>query len=327
MPKKLRRSNAAKSKSSATARDLLFNADMRNGFHSNPSNVGVYQESYNSLTSLFSQGLLVLGGLLLLLVVSGGNPEGILLNLFFIFGVVTVACIEKNRSIKKLNTNKNLGNNNEIQFNTEKLVVSNRSLEEILTKQFQCLSDKDRNWMIKFGEKKNIGKECVLIQEGSRIENLYIALDGVFEVSSTSLGLETKITTLFDGEIIGEMSFATKQSKANATVKAIEQSNVWLISREILDEKILEDRDFAARFYEEIAFILSRRMSDCNRINSNMDKVNRVYSFSDRIFSRLTGNYRSSHPKPYGYSSHRSPEISLGMAIFMCDQEYQQIYY
>ena len=306
------------------------------------------KELISSLVSLIHQGILVLVGLLILLVITSGNPSSLLLNFSILMGIILVALMENRRfRIRKVFTNKNkeraFTDSNSEYKGLYKLSCS-PTIEEILVNKFENLNNKDRSWMMEFGAQRKISRDTVLIQEGKILENLYIALDGIFEVSSTASGQEKKLTKLSNGEIMGEMSFVTKSSIATATVKSLEESNVWSIPRILLNKKIREDRDFAARFYEEIAYIIAtrmnERMNEQSRVISREEgrndtknisrqvfihrrRISKVQDTFGRILSFLSGNYNSSTDSRYNYLSRTPEKLSLGMVLlFMFDQEY-----
>jgi hypothetical protein len=58
---------------------------------------------------------------------------------------------------------------------------------------------------------------------------------------------------------LGEMSFVDARPPS-ATVTAIHDSHVLMVSREALDKKMLKEPDFAARFYTALAVFLVDRL-------------------------------------------------------------------
>jgi CRP/FNR family cyclic AMP-dependent transcriptional regulator len=120
------------------------------------------------------------------------------------------------------------------------------------------LSDRDFNWWITVGKRKQIPAGTVLIEEGRSIDALYLVLNGTLSVTAEILeGKE--IATLSSGEIVGEMSFVDARPPS-ATVKALEDTVVWVIPRMQLATKLSQDTAFAAHFYHAIAAFLSDRV-------------------------------------------------------------------
>ncbi|MBF2073036.1 MAG: cyclic nucleotide-binding domain-containing protein [Synechococcales cyanobacterium C42_A2020_086] len=121
-------------------------------------------------------------------------------------------------------------------------------------------SDRDFDWLLTAGRKKEISANRVLIHEGEPIDALYLILSGSLTVCVEALGGE-EIAQLRQGEIVGEMSFVDSRPPS-ATVKAIEHSLVWTIPRSRLTAKLLQDVEFACHFYHAIAVFLSDRLRD-----------------------------------------------------------------
>ncbi len=121
------------------------------------------------------------------------------------------------------------------------------------------LSDDDVEWLIANGSKVCLRATEVLIQQGAPITTLYLVLDGQLSVCTAPAGRETEIARLESGEIVGEMSFVDSRPPS-ATVKAISDSVVLAIPRQVLVTKLQEDTGFASRFYHALAIFLADRL-------------------------------------------------------------------
>jgi CRP/FNR family transcriptional regulator, cyclic AMP receptor protein len=121
-------------------------------------------------------------------------------------------------------------------------------------------SDRDFDWLMTAGKRRNISAETILIREGEPTDAFYIVLEGTLSVHIGSAQGE-EIAQLSAGEIIGEMSFIDARPPS-ATVKALEDSAVWVIPRTRLAAKLLQDVEFACHFYHAIAVFLSDRLRD-----------------------------------------------------------------
>ncbi|MFZ4667175.1 MAG: cyclic nucleotide-binding domain-containing protein [Prochlorotrichaceae cyanobacterium] len=117
------------------------------------------------------------------------------------------------------------------------------------------LSDDDVDWLIQTSAREEIKTGTKLIEEGTRLDKLYILLDGVAEVSVE----QNPIATLYPGEIFGEMSFIDSRA-SSATVIATENCIVLSILRQNLTARLRQDISFAANFYRAIAMFLSDRL-------------------------------------------------------------------
>lgn len=130
---------------------------------------------------------------------------------------------------------------------------------------FGQLSDDDLEWMLKAGRKRSIQEGDVLIRQGVPVEDVYILLEGRLAAWLTLRRVpEREIARLQAGEIVGEMSFVDARPPS-ATVKAVEDSMVFGISKAVLSAKLAADQGFAARFYRALAIYLSTTVRERHR--------------------------------------------------------------
>jgi len=120
------------------------------------------------------------------------------------------------------------------------------------------LSDRDFDWLLRVGQCKTIPVGGVLIREGEPIDALYMVLKGILGVFVESLGSQ-ELAQLGYGEVVGEMSFVDAHPPS-ATVRAIEETLVWVIPRSQLAVKLSQDLAFSAHFYKSLAIFLSDRL-------------------------------------------------------------------
>lgn len=118
------------------------------------------------------------------------------------------------------------------------------------------LSDDDVEWLASHGERRSIQTGQILVQQGEPIAELYFILDGRFAVCAHGVG---QLAVVACGEIIGEISLIDARPPA-ASVTALEESVVLVITREELQKKLLVDVHFAAHFYRAVATFLAERM-------------------------------------------------------------------
>ena len=118
------------------------------------------------------------------------------------------------------------------------------------------LSDGDVEWFSRAGVRRKLREGEVLVEQGRRIDALYIVLDGRLSVSLAGHG---EIARRASGEIIGEMSLVDARPPA-ATVAALEDAVVLAVPQAALEAKAAADPAFAARFYRALATFLSDRM-------------------------------------------------------------------
>ncbi|MBE9177543.1 cyclic nucleotide-binding domain-containing protein [Oculatella sp. LEGE 06141] len=132
-------------------------------------------------------------------------------------------------------------------------------------------SDRDFEWLLTAGTKRDIAAGTTLIYEGIPTDALYIVLNGSLAVLVEAFGGE-EIAQLHQGEVVGEMSLIDTRLPS-ATVKAAEDSIVWAIPRSQLTRKLGQDVAFAAHFYHAIAAFLSDRLrGTVSRLGYNKDQ-------------------------------------------------------
>lgn len=130
---------------------------------------------------------------------------------------------------------------------------------------FGQLSDEDVEWMVLNGTKRHVPREGVLIQQGVPVDAVFILLEGELAVWLRGRrGPEREIAKLNAGEIVGEMSFVDARPPS-ATVRALEDSTVFSISKSVLGAKLASDQGFAARFYRALAIYLSTTVRERHR--------------------------------------------------------------
>ena len=130
---------------------------------------------------------------------------------------------------------------------------------------FGQLNDDDVEWMLRAGRKRALRHGEVLIEQGVPVADVYILLEGHLAVwLKPRRGPEKEIARLNAGEIVGEMSFVDARPPS-ASVKAVEDSTVFGISKTVLSAKLQADPWFAARFYRALAIFLSTTVRERHR--------------------------------------------------------------
>jgi CRP/FNR family cyclic AMP-dependent transcriptional regulator len=128
---------------------------------------------------------------------------------------------------------------------------------------FGQLNDGDVEWMMATGRTRPVTRGDVLIQQGVPVDALFILLEGRLAVL---LGRqEREIAKLNAGEMVGEMSFVDARPPS-ATVRALEDSTVFALSKSVLANKLDRDLGFAARFYRALAIYLSTTVRERHRM-------------------------------------------------------------
>lgn len=118
------------------------------------------------------------------------------------------------------------------------------------------LSDQDIDWLAGAGRKLLLEPGQLLIRRGTRLDDMFIVLEGAFAVQSPS---GEEVARIGAGDILGEISFVD-ESPASADVKVLERSSVLAVPRQRIKERLAHEVSFAARFYRAIAIFLANRM-------------------------------------------------------------------
>ncbi len=163
------------------------------------------------------------------------------------------------------------------------------------------LSDTDVEWLANNGIRERIPKGTMLIKSGTRIEDLYIVLDGNMKVLAPN---GTLLGEVASGDILGEMSFI-ESGKTVASVRVEEDSRVLKLSGRAVTRKLTEDVPFAARFYRALAVFLADRMrntirnlgfgsvdsqSEIDELDTNvLDNVHLAGARFERMLKKLAG--------------------------------------
>jgi CRP/FNR family cyclic AMP-dependent transcriptional regulator len=130
---------------------------------------------------------------------------------------------------------------------------------------FGQLNDDDVEWMLKAGARRFVPAGSVIIEQGVPVDSVFILLEGRLAVwLKGRKGAEKEIARLNAGEIVGEMSFVDARPPS-ATVRALEDSTVFAISKPALNAKLATDAGFAARFYRALAIYLSTTVRERHR--------------------------------------------------------------
>jgi CRP/FNR family transcriptional regulator, cyclic AMP receptor protein len=174
------------------------------------------------------------------------------------------------------------------------------------------LDDVDIEWMATNGNIEHVRAGEVLIRENTAVSALFILLDGQLSVYLERPG-NIQIARLLPGEIVGEISFVSSRAPT-ATVAAVQDSEVLMLSRDALLVKLKKDPAFGARFYRAIASFLADRLhvttsrfgygsaaqdADPDQIDdSQMEDISLAMIRFDKLLRNLRKNHKAKDAKP-----------------------------
>jgi SAM-dependent methyltransferase len=122
------------------------------------------------------------------------------------------------------------------------------------------LTNEDITWILEQGTEQQVITDTLIIHEGDDQTDIIIVLEGLVGVELAVLSNQL-VAKLGPGEILGDISFVGN-CPAAATVKAVENSLLLVLPRQVLQTKLALDAAFAARFYRACAVIASRRLRE-----------------------------------------------------------------
>ncbi|MCX6853295.1 MAG: cyclic nucleotide-binding domain-containing protein [Verrucomicrobia bacterium] len=123
-----------------------------------------------------------------------------------------------------------------------------------------------------YGDSRAYEPEDVLIREGDDNDHLFLILRGQIEVLHDVDGVDKRVAVLEGGDSLGEVS-VFDPGPASATVRAVTAAEVWLITKDNLDELHAANPKVAYRLLSRITTCLSKRLRQMN--DRVVDLVNR----------------------------------------------------
>jgi CRP-like cAMP-binding protein len=126
---------------------------------------------------------------------------------------------------------------------------------------FGELTDSDVDWIVSAGERVPVAAGTVLIPVGTRVDHLYILLDGQLLIKAAN---GAAIAKLESGEVVGEMSLVDPAPTA-VSVEAGTESLLFRVPDAKLRQQLAADTGFAARFYRAICIFLADRLRATTR--------------------------------------------------------------
>jgi len=124
---------------------------------------------------------------------------------------------------------------------------------------FKFLTVDDESRLLDGAERRRYLDGDVIVREGERVHCLFILRSGSARVERSHGEYSVEISMLEAGELFGEMGFV-EEFAASASVIAAGDCEVDLVGEQLVQAAVDGDAAFAGRFYQSIAYILSRRL-------------------------------------------------------------------
>ncbi|HEX7966465.1 MAG TPA: cyclic nucleotide-binding domain-containing protein [Gammaproteobacteria bacterium] len=135
-----------------------------------------------------------------------------------------------------------------------------------MAKIFRFLRDEEHQQLLQSSERKAFKPGEMLIQEGSRQTSLYVIVKGDVKVQRDHDGFAIELSRHGPGEIFGDMSFIEGQAASATVIAGDEEVLVFIITHAHISTLMSQNPAFAARFYQSLAEILSRRLRETTNL-------------------------------------------------------------
>jgi CRP-like cAMP-binding protein len=135
-----------------------------------------------------------------------------------------------------------------------------------LAKIFKFLRDEEHQQLLQSSERKSYKPGAVLIQEGQKQTSLYVIVKGEVKVQRDHEGFAIELSRHGQGEIFGDMSFLEGQPASATVIAGDEEVLVFIVTHAHIATLMGQNPAFAARFYQSLAEILSRRLRETTNL-------------------------------------------------------------
>lgn len=127
-------------------------------------------------------------------------------------------------------------------------------------------------------QRSDYDQGSVLIREGDPGESLFIVVRGAVRVATRDSGADRRVTTLHDGEIVGEMSLLTG-ARRSATVTALRPTVTLEINKSGLAPILSQSPDLADQFAQMVA----ERKAELDEVHGSADWLPSAGTVANRI--------------------------------------------
>ncbi len=135
-----------------------------------------------------------------------------------------------------------------------------------LAKIFKFLRDEEHQSLLQSCERRSYKPGEVLIQEGHKQTALFIIVKGEVKVQREHEGFAIELSRHGVGEIFGDMSFIEGQAASASVLAGDEEVLAFVITHNHIATLTSQNPGLAARFYQSLAEILSRRLRETTNL-------------------------------------------------------------
>lgn len=135
-----------------------------------------------------------------------------------------------------------------------------------LAKIFKFLRDEEHQQLLQSCERRSYKPGELLIQEGQKQTALYVIVKGEVKVQREHEGFAIELSRAGPGEIFGDMSFIEGQAASASVLAGDEEVLAFVITHQHIATLTSQNPGLAARFYQSLAEILSRRLRETTNL-------------------------------------------------------------
>ena len=127
---------------------------------------------------------------------------------------------------------------------------------------FAELNDLDIDWLSRKGTVQNFKHGKALIEQGSKLNQLWIILKGEADIFLIDDLQRQQVGSSRRGELLGEIALLSSNSLATANVVASSDMQLLAIPHSAIKDRMNEDVAFSSRFHRALSVLLSHRDRD-----------------------------------------------------------------
>ncbi len=128
---------------------------------------------------------------------------------------------------------------------------------------FTGLNEDERQILSSTGSHGIVAPDSVLITMGTVNHALFVVISGLVSVERTDVTPPVELARLGPGAVLGEMSFVDG-SKTSATVRTVENSEIFELAFDRLHKILEEHPKLAAKVWRNFSVELKRRVDKTN---------------------------------------------------------------
>lgn len=121
----------------------------------------------------------------------------------------------------------------------------------------EALPEKALKTMVEAGFLLDVSEGDIVVHEGARERELYLIIDGVFEIFEKS----RPFLLLEKGDLFGEIAFFTESGQRSASVRALSKGKVLVFHREFLKKLTRTDPEAAYQIFMNMGRIMAERLA------------------------------------------------------------------